>query len=81
MPKLPNMHNFFQVGDIIYGYCNGYFGRDDYATKICAKVTTGYVLFEYVEDHSATVLNAKECMGLDRDAVEQWKVDDRAEEA
>lgn len=51
-----NMHKLFQPGDEIGGYCNGYFGRDDYDNKTCVLVTVNYALFEY-SDGSGVVLN------------------------
>ena len=50
------MLQIFKVGDVIGGYCNGYFGRDDYDTKSCVMVTLNYAVFEY-SDGTATVLN------------------------
>ena len=41
--------NFFEVGDIIKGFCNGYFGRDDYNNKIVIMVKEDLVLFKYIE--------------------------------
>jgi len=42
-----NFTKYFKKGDIIYGFCNGYFGRDDYETKIVEEVTEDYVVFRY----------------------------------
>ena len=63
------MLQLFKVGDTIYGFCNGYFGRMDYDTKICVLVTPKYAVFEY-KNGSATVLNYREGM---EDDVEAWK--------
>ena len=54
-----NMMQWFSIGDEIGGYCNGYFGRDDYEDKTCVMVTPKYAVFER-EDGSATVLNYSE---------------------
>ena len=49
---------YFEVGDRIYGFCSGFFGRDDYENKICVYVTDTYAVFEYESDRTkATVLN------------------------
>jgi len=70
------MNKLFNVGDTIYGFCNGYFGRDDYYTKICVMVTEKYAIFQYTEGFFsqgyATVLNYRE--GLNLDTVNTWKV-------
>lgn len=50
------MEDIFCVGDQIGGYCNGYFGRNDYENKICVMVTRKYAVFQY-EDDTAEVLN------------------------
>ena len=50
------MQEIFKVGDVLTGYCNGYFGRDDYYDKVCALVTSKYAVFEG-EDDCASVLN------------------------
>ena len=57
------MNRFFEVGDLIYGFCYGFFGRDDYYDKICVFVTEKYAVFEYVENNpyykegEGTILN------------------------
>ncbi len=65
-----NMLQLFSPGDIIYGYCNGYFGRDDYEDKTCVVVTRKYAVFEY-EDGSASVLNLRE--NFDSKMIQEWK--------
>ena len=68
--KGDNMNQFFNTGDIIYGFCNGYFGRDDYEKKTCVFVTWKYAVFEY-SDGSATVLNYSQNFNLE--TIEKWK--------
>jgi hypothetical protein len=41
---------YFEVGDEINGFCNGYFGRDDYNIKTVVAVTKDYILFSYEEE-------------------------------
>lgn len=65
------MLQFFKPGDTIYGFCNGFFGRDDYDTKICVAVRPKYAVFER-ESGFATVLNLTE--RLDRETVEKWRI-------
>jgi len=64
------MYKLFKLGDRLSGYCNGYFGRDDYADKICVAVRPKYALFEY-DDGKAVPLNINECSGLTRDMIEK----------
>lgn len=52
-----NMMKIFKVGDEISGYCNGYFGRDDYEDKVCILVTPKYAIFEHVESGTAAALH------------------------
>lgn len=69
------MYEFFNVGDIIENFCNGYFGRDDYDTKLCIMVTKQYAVFQYIDGEDigqAVVLNDPE--RLDKEMVEHWKV-------
>lgn len=53
---MSNMLRLFKIGDKIGGFCNGFFGRDDYKDKTCIFVACKYAIFEY-EDGTATVLN------------------------
>ena len=50
-----NMLQIFNVGDEITGYCNGYFGRDDYNDKVCVFVTKDYAVFEDNTGHGSVV--------------------------
>ena len=38
------------VGRLIYGYCNGYFGRDDYKTKIIIFETETAIVCRYLDE-------------------------------
>jgi hypothetical protein len=71
------MNELFNVGDVIYGFCSGYFGRDDYDTKVCVLVNSRYAVFQYLGgefDGYAAVLNFDE--RLSSDLIEDWKQDD-----
>ncbi len=73
------MNEFFNVGDTIYGFCNGYFGRDDYDTKLCLMVTKNYAVFQYTDgefEGNAVALNNPN--RLDKETVDKWKCDDDA---
>lgn len=67
---IESMGQLFNCGDIIYGFCNGYFGSDNYETKRCVMIYTKYAVFEY-EDHTAIVLNFD--TRLTKEVVEEWK--------
>lgn len=68
------MHQFFNVGDTIQGFCNGAFGRDDHDSKICILVNANYAVFQYLDgefEGNATVLNNPE--RLDTETTTEWK--------
>lgn len=69
------MSKLINVGDTIYGFCNGAFGRDDYDTKICVMSKTKYAVFQYIDGDmkgKATVLNDPEERWEEED-IENWK--------
>ena len=68
------MNKFFNVGDVLYGFCNGFFGRDDYDDKICVMVTKKYAVFQYLEKPlkgQGVILNHSET--LSKQMVKEWK--------
>ena len=67
------MKNLFSPGDIIYGYCNGAFGRDDYDTKTCIFVNNNYAVFQNDEGYG-TILNKQDKKWLTIESVEGWKI-------
>ena len=70
MKTITNMLQLFETGDVIYGFCNGYFGGDDYDTKTCIMVAPKYVLFEN-EEGFGTVLDFDD--RLTRELIDTWK--------
>lgn len=67
------MTKLFNIGDKITGFCNGFFGRDDYDSKICVMVSDKYAIFQYIDgewEGYATVLNYKD--GLEN-CINEWK--------
>ena len=44
-----NMLQLIKPGDVLHGYCSGFFGGDDYDTKTCVKVSPKYAVFENEE--------------------------------
>lgn len=66
------MNELFSPGDIIYGYCDGVFGRDDYDTKTCIFINSNYAVFQNEIGHG-TILNTH-CNGyLTKERVDEWK--------
>ena len=68
------MHKLFNIGDILYGFCDGFFGRDDYDTKLCVTVTSKYAVFQYTDGEylgNATVLNNPD--RLSSELITEWK--------
>ena len=64
----------FKAGDIIQGYCNGAFGRDDYDSKICVFTADDFAVFQYLNGYrsgQATVLN--EVSRWDEETVYNWR--------
>ena len=58
--KAEKVTKSFDVGDVIEGFCNGYFGRDDYKRKMCIMVRKKFAVFEYIDDETGVVLNYPE---------------------
>ena len=44
------------IGKMIYGFCNGYFGRDDYDTKIIVYETPKAICCTYVDSQYNGIL-------------------------
>jgi len=64
------LNKLFEVGEKIGGFCNGYFGRDDYDNKTCVMVTSNYAVF--VDNKGfATVINQDG--GINEDMTSEWK--------
>lgn len=70
--QVTTMYQLFSVGDRIGGFCNGYFGRDDYLNKTCVKVRPKYALFEY-EGGEAVILNISDIEGLEPERIKEWQ--------
>lgn len=81
------MLELFKVGDIIFGYCSGYFGRDGYDNKVCVMVTPRYAVFENMtgelfEKGDAVTLNYTELCTSDKSheeiikMVAKWKIEE-----
>lgn len=66
-----NMYQYFKEGDVIKGFCNGFFGREFYNTKVCILVRKEFAVFEH-SDGSASVLNMHDG-DLTKEMVEEWK--------
>ena len=44
------------IGKILYGYCNGYFGRDDYAKKIIVFETRLAICCRWIDTEGLYIL-------------------------
>lgn len=42
-----------EAGMLIYGYCNGYFGRDSYATKRIEAIGIDWIVARGIEEKDA----------------------------
>lgn len=62
------MFELFNIGDVIYGYCNGFFG-DDWETKTCVFITSNYAVFQN-KDGCGTILNYEKMIVS---LVDEWK--------
>ena len=40
----------YNVGKVIYGFCNGFFGRDDYENKIIIAEGDNWIVCKYCDD-------------------------------
>ena len=68
------MLQLFKIGDMLYGFCNGYFGSADYDNKVCVMVTPEYAVFQYINGFSVgkgVVLNYD--TGLTKELINNWK--------
>lgn len=57
--KIENMHHLLKVGDVLKGYCGGFFGRDDYEDKTALIVVTKFAVLGY-KNGNAVVMNFSE---------------------
>ena len=64
------MNKFFDVGDLIYGFCNGFFGRDDYDDKICVFVNQYYAVFQSINRDDGKSIGSV----LNSDGSEEWEL-------
>jgi len=71
-----DMNNYFKIEDKIYGFCNGFFGRNSYSDKICVFVKEKYAVFESIEDKGEAFILSVYSFRDDLSAksfVEDWK--------
>lgn len=70
------MDKYFSIGDKISGYCNGYFGRDDYDDKTCVLVTAKYAVFEYANDYAVVLNYNPQLENFDKqDFIDDWELE------
>ena len=68
------------IGTKIYGYCNGYFGRDDYESKIIILEGKKWIVCAYIYSYSDRVT----CVNFDSEAekiecIKRWSERDEEE--
>lgn len=62
------------IGRTIYGYCNGFFGRDDYDEKIIILEGRNWIVCRYVDVERVT------CANFNTTEEKQQYIDDWAKE-
>ena len=65
------------IGKIIYGYCNGYFGRDDYETKIIVFETECSICCRYIDNGKWKEKGWLSCANFDnaqkkQECIDRW---------
>lgn len=45
-----------RVGDILHGYCNGYFGRDSYECKRVEALGSDWIVVRYVNEGTSDAI-------------------------
>jgi len=60
-----------QIGMTLYGYCNGYFGRDGYGDKRIEVVTFDYIVVR--TDSDVEILSTKDWDGK---IYKSWTIDE-----
>ena len=71
MPK-PRLSDHFAVGDALYGYCDGYFGRDSYGEKRVEAVGSDWMIVREGGEPRA-LLGVPH--GLDAALVDRWRTE------
>jgi hypothetical protein len=67
------MKRLFEVGDCVYGYCGGHFGRDSYSDKICILSTDNYAVFHCIDTETAEVFNYAHEGNISEEMLAEWK--------
>jgi hypothetical protein len=65
--------NDLKIGDVLHGFCNGYFGRDDYSCKRVEVVAADYVVLRYLREDGVTILNGP----INQKNINEWKSIDK----
>lgn len=68
------------IGKILYGFCNGYFGRDDYSTKIIVFETNCSICCRYVDDDEWRTKGWISCANFDSPEEKQRCIDNWSKE-
>lgn len=71
MSKKVRLDNIFRVGDVLYGYCEGYFGRDSYDEKTVEAVGHDWMIVRE-NKHPVALLEVPD--GIEAMAI-QWQME------
>ena len=61
------------IGTTIYGYCNGYFGRDDYEDKIILFEGPTWIVCRYISNEYITCVNFRS-EAEKNELIQDWRV-------
>lgn len=68
------------IGKVIYGFCNGFFGRDDYETKIIVFETECSICCRYINDRLWREKGWLSCANFDSQEEKQKFIDEWSKE-
>lgn len=54
--KKHDMRNHLKEGDLLYGYCNGFFGHDDYWDKTVEAVGPDWVVARQIHSNEPIIM-------------------------
>lgn len=62
------------LGDTLYGYCNGYFGRESYEDKTVVYAGDNYIVCEYSDSYPCVAIFDKESDEEIEALIDEWKI-------
>lgn len=69
------------IGKRIYGFCNGFFGRDDYDDKIIVYETDKAICCIYIDERYSGILNTATFNSLEekQQYIDEWSIKNEEE--